>query len=77
VIRSFIVCPERPRIISQPSPKVTQGIPFLVAHFNDQVRDFVLTQGPVNVEHLRFPQIPLDVWYAPRSPVNRGVGQSL
>jgi hypothetical protein len=73
-------CPERPRIITiscRPSPKVTQGmcpIPILDAHFDDQVRDIVLTQG-LNGEPLRF---PLHVWYAPQllqkgSPVNRSI----
>jgi len=71
---------ERPRIITiscRPSPKVTQGmcpIPILDAHFDDQVRDIVLTQG-LNGEPLRF---PLHVWYAPQllqkgSPVNRSI----
>lgn len=72
--------PERPRIVTiscRPSPKVSQGmcpIPILDAHFDDQVRDIVLTQG-LNGEPLRF---PLHVWYAPQllqkgSPVNRSI----
>ena len=71
---------ERPRIVTiscRPSPKVSQGmcpIPILDAHFDDQVRDIVLTQG-LNGEPLRF---PLHVWYSPQllqkgSPVNRSI----
>jgi hypothetical protein len=72
--------PERPRIVTiscRPSSKVSQGmcpIPILDAHFDDEVRDIVLTQGR-NGKLLLF---PLHVWYAPQSlqkgsPVNRPI----